>query len=481
MRLIFLFILSFIFSSQLINAQENLGFSNDQFSGINAATVSPTQPFLNLNPWDINLLSADIFLQTDYAYISDQSFLGLRNDKIKSRSLKNNVTGENTSGVFDYYNKDFGNYHFSSDILGPSFSLKTKIKNKNFQLGLFSRVRSQSSAVQVDNYLKFGNQSLPEPSNYSLKPLKLTFMNWSEFGFNVATEIFQNSSQQWILGANFKFEMGYDVLNLNSRDEFQLKRSTPDVNGVATKTIDASGFNIETSFATNYNFETEKYEFKKTGQGFGLDLGLSMIDRNADEDGYNLKATFSILDIGQVNFEGQTHLLKGNSLRVVNNSNLENTKFVSPQQYLELLSKEVYGDPKASFQGTDFSVGLPTSIHANFSKNIRENHYLNFDMIQRAPVFENSLRRSNIANLSYIIQKPVIGYGASVSLYEYQQLQFGGYLRIGPLILGSSNVFPLIFKQKKLHSGDFYIALKIYPFWDNEMKRHRRANCNCNK
>ena len=108
-----------------------------------------------------------------------------------------------------------------------------------------------------------------------------------------------------------------------------------------------------------------------------------------------------------------------------------------------------------------------------------ENQYLGFDLIQRIPVFENSLTRSNIFNISYTVQKPVIGYGTSVSLYEYQSLQFGGYLRIGPLILGSENFFPLIFRQKKLHSGDFYIALKLYPFWDNEFKRHRRKDCNC--
>ena len=100
-------------------------------------------------------------------------------------------------------------------------------------------------------------------------------------------------------------------------------------------------------------------------------------------------------------------------------------------------------------------------------------------MIQRIPVFENSLKRSNIFNVSYTVQKPVVGYGGSVSLYEYRSLQVGAYLRIGPLILGSENLFPLIFKQKRLHSGDFYIAIKLYPFWDNEMKRHRRENCNC--
>ena len=462
-------------------AQENLAFSNDKFSGINSAAFSPTQPFLNSNPWDVNLFSESINFDNDYAYISDESFLSLRNSNIQTANIKQNITGGNTSGVLDFYNKNFGSYYFSSDLLGPSFSLKTKIKEKDFQLGIFTRLRTHSSAFHVDNYLKFGNQAMTEPENYTLQPINLTTMNWGEIGFNASTEIFPYAEQKWIIGANFKYEMGFDALNINSMNAIQLTKTYEQTNGVQKKTIIASNYNIEANIATNYNFETKKYELQKQGQGAGLDFGIVMIDKDKNTEDYNFKASLSVLDLGKVNFQGRKDLFKGNSLKILNNSDFKNTKFRNPQQYLEFLSKEVYGDEKTSLQGTAFSVGLPTSAHLNLSKNITENTYLNLDWIQRTPVFENSLKRSNIINVSYTIQKTYLGYGGSVTLYEYQKLQFGGYLRIGPLIIGSSNFFPLIFKQKKLNSGDFFIGLKIYPFWDNEFKRHRRADCNCDK
>ena len=471
---------SSFFLIHFINAQENLTFSNDQYSGISSAPVSPTQTFLNPNPWDINFISEDVFLQNDYVYVSDMSFLAFGNTEAKSASNRKNIHGYNTSHVLDYYNGDFGTYHFSSDIMGPSFSVKAKIKDQNFQFGVFSRLRTQTSAVSVDNYLKFGNQAVIEPKEYLLKPLSLKLMNWGEIGFNVATDIFPYSKQQWIIGANFKYEIGFDALQIKSLDPITLRRYNLMTDGVEKKTIDASNYNIEANLATNYNFDSDKYEFKQKGKGFGLDLEIAFVDRDLDAEDYNLKGSFAILDIGTINFEGEKHLFKGQSLKVVNNPNLANTKFDSPQKYFQLLSDEIYGDKNASFRGNDFSMGLPTSLHFNLSKNLQESHYVGLDWIQRIPVFENSLRRSNIVNLSYTIQKPVIGYGASVSLYEYQTLQFGGYLRIGPVILGSQNVLPLIFNQKKLNSGDFYIAVKLYPFWDNEMKRHRRSNCNCN-
>src|SRR5690606_6693778 len=187
----------------------------------------------------------------------------------------------------------------------------------------------------------------------------------------------------------------------------------------------------------------------------------------------------NILDVGKINFSGENHRFNGQQLVVVNNPNIENTRLESPQKIMRLLSEEVYGDESASFQGTDFSIGLPTSVHVNLSWGLGSDRFIHTDWIQRVPVFDNSLRRSNLFSASYSVQKPALGYGAFASLYEYRAFHVGGYLRIGPLILGSQNVLPLFMKQKKLHSADIYVALKLYPFWDTESKRHRRADCYC--
>ena len=118
-------------------------------------------------------------------------------------------------------------------------------------------------------------------------------------------------------------------------------------------------------------------------------------------------------------------------------------------------------------------------MHINTSKQIRPNHYWSINWIQRTPVFENSLKRTNVLQTSYSIQKDGFGIGTSLSMYEYEKLTFGGYVRIGPLILGSDNALPLVFKQKKLNSANFYFGLKFYPFWDNEQKRRSKEKCDC--
>ncbi|KMQ70614.1 hypothetical protein ACM44_11150 [Chryseobacterium koreense CCUG 49689] len=472
------FVVTLFFCGHVLG-QDSYLFGNDLYSGINAAGISPTHIFLNPNPWEVNLLAEDVFVQNDYGYISSQHILGLPGSTIKTASIPKNVTGTNTPNVFDYYNKDFSTYHFSSDLYGPSFSIRTNIKDRKYAFGFFSRLRTQSSTINADNYIRFDNQGILEPEKYEMQPLKLSFMNWAELGFNFATKIFPYADKHWIIGGNIKYENGLDGV-LISEKSLELRRTTAtDSSGIGKKIISAHDFDIDASYATNYNFSTKRYEPKRAGTGFGIDFGLTMLDQDDDADEYDTKLSFNILDFGYVNFTGENHNFTGSAIQLTDNPAFENKKFDDPQKILQTLSDEVYGDPHQSLRGTEFKIGLPTSIHVNFSKNVGTNKFVNANWIQRVPVFENSLRRSNIFNISYTVQKPVIGYGISSSLYEYRDVQFGGYFRVGPLILGSENLLPMLFSQKKLHSADFYFALKLYPFWDNEMKRHRRRKCNC--
>ena len=474
----------FIFCFLKITAQNNWTFMNDSYSGINSTVLSPTQPFLNPNPWDVNLVSADLFLQNDYAYISKQSLLGILKTPIYTANPRQNFTGENNANVFDFYNEDNANLLFGSDILGPSFSMTANIKEKKYVFGLFSRMRTQASILDFDNYLKYGNEMVPQPEEYLMKPFSAQVMNWNEIGLNVATSIFPNSDKQWILGFNLKYEIGLDATNIINHGTIKLTATEPALGENPEKlNIYASNYNISSSYITNYNSESKRYEYKQNGSGLGLDLGITMIDKNPREDEYQSKFSFNILDLGYINFKNGTNhqFVNGNTVWLQNNPNLEDETFESPEQYLKLLSQEAYGDENKSFVGNGFKMGLPTSINVNYSQRIKENHFVNFNWIQRVPVFENSVKRNNVLNANYSIQKEAFGYGFSTTLSEYKSLQFGGYLRLGPLILGSENALPLLFKHKKLHNANIYLAIKFYPFWDNPMKRHRRQKCDCEK
>lgn len=468
--------------SNLCFGQDPIIFSNDRYSGVSAVGISPTQPFLNPNGWDIHVFSENIFLNSDYVYISKTSLIGLAKGDLKGNDLKNGITGENTKRVTDFFNHDVTGYHVSSDLMGPSFAVNLNVFDKNFTVGLFSKLRMQSSIIEVDNYLKYSNQDIDEPPLFDMGPFTANFMNWAEIGLNFSTEIFPYSQNQWIIGANLKYEMGLDAFYLNNKKHAILRgeyQSDPANPGTDIKSLYISDFDVEAGYATNYNFEEDLYEFDSKGKGFGLDIGIAMVDLDRFEESYDFKVSLNMLDLGYVNFTGAVHNFAGANFRYSNESIFDNNDFESPEQYAQLISNEIYGDPNESLKSNSFKIGLPTSIHLNLSKSIAENQFLNFNLIQRTPIFENSLKRANIANVSYSIMKNKIGYGASISAYEYESFQMGGFLRWGPLIIGSENILPFFIPHRKLHALDFYIGLKLYPMWDTEMKRRGRQDCEC--
>lgn len=459
-------------------AQQNPLFSNDIYSGISAASTSPTQPFINPNPWDVQLFSEDVSIINDYVYISQLSLMGLISNNIEFVSPRKGIRGDTRAGVLDFYNRDLANMHFSSDIMGPSFSLKKHLWDQEFRIGLFSRLRTQGSVTDFDNYMRFENQSIPRPEEYILRPFNTGFMNWGEVGLNFSTKIFKQSDYDWLLGFNLKYEIGFDAYNIQNIDDLKLTARLDEQN---RSTVSVQQYNIAASYVTNYDFNKKKYELKQQGGGLGLDVGLAFINKYPNKEGYDFKMAFNVLDIGYVNFnQGFNHRFVGKKkIDLEHNPVFANEKFQSVEKFLKTLSQEVYGNPNASLELPGFKVGLPTSINFGLSKNLKDHHYLNFNWMQRMPIFENSIKGMNAMTASYSVQKRAIAYGFSTALYEYSNLQFGAYVRLGPFIMGSENIFPLIFNHKKLHAGNFFIGLKLYPFWDDDMKRHRRQGCNC--
>jgi hypothetical protein len=54
--------------------------------------------------------------------------------------------------------------------------------------------------------------------------------------------------------------------------------------------------------------------------------------------------------------------------------------------------------------------------------------------------------------------------GMPLSFIEDKIFGLGAYIRLGFLTVGSDQLNALLFKQSKLNSADFFLALKIKPF-----------------
>ena len=241
-----------------------------------------------------------------------------------------------------------------------------------------------------------------------------------------------------------------------------------------------NGYDIDASFATAYDFENKKYSFKNQGQGLGLDLGFTYMKNRYHENSereylYDYKIDVSLLDFGKINFNGEVHNFKGNPIFLPSYKPFGKNN--SPSEFMQSMSQKVYGNLTQSLQNQEFEIGLPTMLNISFSKSTSDNTYLTGGISQRVPIFKNSLKKANNIYINYGYYKDFIGLATSFSLHNYKIPQFGGYIRIGGLYLGSDNLLPLIIKQRKLHSFDFYFGLKLFPFWNNDAKRRWKSKC----
>lgn len=347
-------------------------------------------------------------------------------------------------------------------------------------MGIFSRQRAVSGEENINSNFYYHNFTSKGISNITELPkVKTSFANWNEIGINTAFVLENTGEYQSYIGTNIKILLGFDGGVIDSKNTIYINKLRDAINSINIADITAN-YDIDASFATAYDFENKKYSFKNQGQGLGLDLGFTYMKNRYHENSereylYDYKIDVSLLDFGKINFNGEVHNFKGNPIFLPFYKPFGKNN--SPSEFMQSMSQKVYGNLTQSLQNQEFEIGLPTMLNISFSKSISDNTYLTGGISQRVPIFKNSLKKANNIYINYGYYKDFIGLATSFSLYNYKIPQFGGYIRIGGLYLGSDNLLPLIIKQRKLHSFDFYFGLKLFPFWNNDAKRRWKSKC----
>ncbi len=468
-----------VFISITIKAQEQFNFKADHYSGINGALLDPTHNLSNPNNWDVNLLGVDVFVQNDYSYISEASILSLLlKADLEIAQPTNGITGATRNRTWDFYstsgNKDA---YVQADIMGPSGSIRL---NYHHTIGLFTRARVVASARNIDegfNYYNFHEINFGTP--FSADKSDLQGAAWAEVGLNYAKVLKESKTHKLSAGVNLKYLIGTDAAYaINHRRGRAVAQQD---------TITFTNADFEIGVVTGAEMYDEatagEYNLKKKGSGLGLDIGVSWEKKRYPTDilidtdvTYKWKMNATLLDLGQIRYKNaEVHRYTIEGSQLIDFNQAESTETI--EQYFQDLSTQVYNDSLQSKIGNEFVVGLPTALNLNFDYGLSDRWYIKTNLIQRIPVFENALKRSNVLNVNGRYQKNWFGISGGITAYEYQNVYLGGSVRIGPLTLGSDHFIPIIMPQKELTGADFYFALKINSFWDDLWKRHKRCNC----
>lgn len=495
-----LLLLHMIIFSTAAYSQEMQAVTQSKYSGINGALLNPSLPVLSPLYLDINIISANVFVQNNYIYIfREEDKLG----RIVGQDIQSSVPGQKFYSDSYTPSSKYGQINVS--ITGPSAVLMVG----KHAFGITTGVRSVTSIREMPYTLaKFFYEGLYFPPQYDMTfdyPDKITFgsLHWGETGFNYSGLVIDNYDNMVAAGFTVKKLMGYSGTYVSME---HLSYQVPNHDTLIVYDADMeAGLSIPLNYSDNSFMSSPLTR----GSGIGLDIGITW-ERKApnganskhfdklcaqDYTPYLYRAGISVTDIGSIKFTDNA--LK---LRVTDGSmfwpGISGTQFTNINDMAGELSNRFFGDPQQLRVGDQFNISLPAMVNIHTDVNLtaivagRTSSSLSYNLHKT----KNSLFASRgewfisglamlpiISRNSTVIRQSLISAGAryetrymqvgiNTSLSGFDTFLMGANIRIGYFFLGSDNLVSFM-KLKDYTGTNLYAGLKF-----NLMKGRCRNN-----
>lgn len=446
---------------QGLNAQEQWGLRLGASAGVNGLALNPASGTGFQYQYDVNLVSGHLFLETNYAWLRNSTILGVYPQIDSTLKLVEGTDYDKEpqaypdAVIFDFADDSRKRFLFASAMLtGPSalFHLKG-----GHSLGWVVQARHAMGGQGVPNnlsYLRYDRR--PDLVPFSVHRWEMGLVSWAEIGLHYGRQ-WETSSGTFQAGITAKYLLGYEGMYFqNAVDLDAYTKITGD-------TIAAEKMDLRYSY-TKTNLDAPPIEFTRNGSGAGADLGVEWTWEGEYEP-YQMKLGVSLLDIGAIYFNrnGAKHHAVSSDPVVLPNGDYDFIK--SPEdldQVARLFSYQTLGDSMASFVSNHYTLWLPTALSIQGEYGFYPGLWVHAALVQRIPNPGASIERGNAIMVAPRFEKRWISAGLPLTLYNWEQLRIGAFLRLGPLVVGTDH-FPALFIPGRLHGGDFYFAIH-WPF-----------------
>lgn len=449
-------VLSTLFINPSIS-QEQLGLRLESYSGVNSLSINPANNLTNAFTWDVNLVGAGVFGQSNYGFIYDTNIPEIIRLLPEGGDLASNYTSESQYPtdilIADFYDDNRKKYAVgSATVIGPSFSVNL---GSGHTFGVFTNLRTVVSAQQVPpslNYYFFDRQPFGE--SFNVAPFIAAGMSWSELGINYGRRIEMNSGNLDV-GVSLKFLNGYEAFFLNNETSFGLTQLPGD-----TLIFDSPIFEYG---LTTSNASGDDPTLSRNGGGLAFDLGAVFTIDGYEGESYKWKFGAALLDIGKINFtkNAQSHRIQGITGFSLPSGDYDNLDDVD--DVLELLSEQALGSSSASLAGRNFDIWLPGALSLQADYNFMPHLFVNATLIQRLPYKRNAIKRGNLFAITPRFEHRWVSAMLPVSLYNYDKLRVGAAVRLAFITIGTENLTSFI-GRSNFTGSDIYFAIKVNPF-----------------
>lgn len=471
---LFGFLLLFFFSS--LSAQDYLGFVNSHFAGVNGIDVNPAFIVNNPRKWDVTIVGVNVSFGNNYIGLKksalkkngslfkpdENTFPAFNDPNFQSKYLKNSKP--KNASVF-----------LSANITLPSFMFIRYEHKDGF--AFTCRTRAYANVDGIDPTLAemlYKNTGSPNADSllfnrdFSSVRVSTQAMLWTEYGITYGKTVRETSHERLNFAGRLKFLQGIYSMYLFIREvnyKFYEKDSVLIVSSL-----------VHYGHSKNLEFNPNAIKFGFGGKpSFGLDLGAtyefypitqvrsrgkSSSKTSSFQHEYKYKIGFSVHDMGWITYlkpenarDFKPDLLAPidfNSLQTSGDSPLADADDTLSVKYQMILNDE------------KFRMNLPTLISIQGDYYAGKNIYINSTFNYAFQFRNNEDKVHEITTLSITPRwdYKFVGTYVPLSYNKYSRFRAGTSLRLGPIILGTADLLPLVSKRD-IRAADFHFMLKV--------------------
>jgi hypothetical protein len=448
-------------------SQEKSGIALSNFGGINAAHLNPSSLVHSKIFYDVNLVSANFFVENNFLYIHQEDFN-------LSAFLKRNpdLPSLETPGQGVDYNRNVEsiNAFEQTDVYGPSFSIHLG----DHAVGVFSRVVTMTSIDNMSAYLgTLLFEGLSYDTMYGIPQnngrLETSVAGWWELGLSYAYMFKKQRRNQWSFGVNLRRLFGFAGVSVVS-DNAQYTL-------IDEETLDIENLDAEIRYSLPIDYTTNDYPapgrtFK--GRGTAIDLGFTFRKnrdlpntRNRksfceyDFEDYLYKIGISILDLGGLKFTENAVQHDYDKVSVLWQE-MDTLEYRNINDMAATLSTVFYGDPNASKANTDhITIGMPAALSLQADYNYFGNWHVAGYMVLPLKLAAHQINRPGQALVSLRYETNYFEVALPVSLYDFEKPRIGLSARLLYFTVGTEKLGGL-FGFNDFYGMDIYFSVKFH-------------------
>jgi len=466
------------------HGQEMLGTTLGNFSGVNGTQLNPSSMLSSKLYVDIHLLSADVFLQSNFLYIDKKDYRISNFFKAGYElPVHPEQYGTELRNFYIFPNNYRRDAYIQLRINGPGAMLVYGKHAFALSTGIRSVVSAKGMPIEIANFSYLGLNYLPQQNiNYKdNRSFRVGEMTWAEIGLSYAYQVYARGFDKITAGITLKRLFGYSAL--------YLKVKSVDYIVPSDTSISVHNMNAQMGYSLPFDYDGGSgwnNSFNKGG-GFGGDIGITYtrLTRlyspdyftslcSQQNDDYLYRLGIALIDVGAIRFHtgAETYSIDNRSSYW---DDVDRFHFRNFHQLMDTISYRFYGNSTESYRGNNFLMWLPAALSVQFDYHYFRNWYVNALLIYGFDLGPASVSRP--AEIAVTPRYETHGFEAELplSLYDWQQPRIGLALRFYYVTIGTEKLGQF-FNISNLSGMDFYFSIH-YGFEKGSCRNTRQKGC----